>query len=33
MGAISCISNYLLNCFMIVCGFIEVFPINWICME
>ena len=26
-------SNYFLNCFMIVCGFLEVFPINWRCME
>ena len=24
-------SNYFLNCFMIVCGFLEVFPVNWRC--
>ena len=26
-------SNYFLNCFMMVCGFLEVFPVNWRCME
>ena len=25
--------NCILNCFMTVCGFLEVFPINWRCME
>ena len=26
-------SNYLLNYFMIVCGFLEVLSVNWRCME
>ena len=24
-------SKYFLNCFMIVCGFLEVFSVNWRC--
>ena len=25
--------NYFRSCFMTICGFLEVFPVNWRCME